>query len=532
MKHFWLFIALGIISLISLIIIYICKKKYNNKHNIDLLFGMFKEKLNSVVSYTKHKSNFFGNYPVYYINLDRSPDRKTFMEEQFNLFNLNKLRRVNAVDGKTLTRKGGVINNNITFNNNYQEGTLSELGCLLSHIIAIKEAYYSGNDICVIFEDDMLITIPFLCKEISIDYIIDKAPDNWTMINLICYIECKKHYKNDNTFIPVKESEGCYCTGAYIINRKGMENILKGMDKYKIIIDTNNVENGPSIAADLFLYRRAIHSYVYGDKPLFIPNQYGKSTIQKEEHDFSQFYKYITDVYLYKNLDDQYSLINNYSTKPIPKILHQTWKTNDLPENFKKWSTECIKIHENWEYKMWTDEDNREFIKVEYPWFLNIYDTYDKNIKRVDAVRYFYLYHYGGVYIDMDFLCLKKLDPILEDGTAIFGYQLKNKNSKGAIANAFMIAPPKHPLFYILINNLQYTANKPVLEATGPSYLTSIINRYNGGNIKVYMMPIIYTHEWDDKNNKLKECENDINICRSHFPDSYTTTVWTNTWND
>ena len=51
-------------------------------------------------------------------------------------------------------------------------------------------------------------------------------------------------------------------------------------------------------------------------------------------------------------------------------------------------------MHPSWEYKLWTDEDNRNLIKDHYPWFLKTYDEYDVNIKRVDAVRYFYLYHY------------------------------------------------------------------------------------------------------------------------------------------
>ena len=43
-------------------------------------------------------------------------------------------------------------------------------------------------------------------------------------------------------------------------------------------------------------------------------------------------------------------------------------------------------------------------------WARGSYDGYDIHIKRVDAVRYFYLYHYGGVYLDLDQLCLRELE--------------------------------------------------------------------------------------------------------------------------
>lgn len=44
-----------------------------------------------------------------------------------------------------------------------------------------------------------------------------------------------------------------------------------------------------------------------------------------------------------------------------------------------------------------TDADNRAFIAREFPEYLGLYDGYDTHIKRVDAVRYFLLYRYGGV---------------------------------------------------------------------------------------------------------------------------------------
>lgn len=38
----------------------------------------------------------------------------------------------------------------------------------------------------------------------------------------------------------------------------------------------------------------------------------------------------------------------------------------------------------------------------EYPWFLDTYDGYPNPVQRVDALKYFLMLHYGGVYIDMD----------------------------------------------------------------------------------------------------------------------------------
>ena len=50
-----------------------------------------------------------------------------------------------------------------------------------------------------------------------------------------------------------------------------------------------------------------------------------------------------------------------------------------------------------WTLWLWTDEDNRRLVSRELPEFLSFYDRLDAHIKRVDVVRFFYLFVYGGV---------------------------------------------------------------------------------------------------------------------------------------
>lgn len=52
--------------------------------------------------------------------------------------------------------------------------------------------------------------------------------------------------------------------------------------------------------------------------------------------------------------------------------------------------------------KLWTNEKARDFVANEYPWFIETYDGYPYPIMRADAIRYFVLAHYGGIYIDLD----------------------------------------------------------------------------------------------------------------------------------
>ncbi len=47
----------------------------------------------------------------------------------------------------------------------------------------------------------------------------------------------------------------------------------------------------------------------------------------------------------------------------------------------------------------------RQFIADHYPWFLHMYDNYSQEIMRINAARYFIVYHYGGMYLDIDMEC-------------------------------------------------------------------------------------------------------------------------------
>jgi len=181
----------------------------------------------------------------------------------------------------------------------------------------------------------------------------------------------------------------------------------------------------------------------------------------------------------------------------ITKILHQTWKRSLLPPRLQKMSETWKQLHPDWEYYMWNDEMNRNFIKDHFPFFLSKYDEYRTTIQRVDAVRYFILYKCGGVFIDLDFECFKDITPLMVDSDCVFGKEPTQHclihQKEMVISNAFMAASPGHPFFKAIIDELMAdqsvyeempNPNDRVLETTGPFMLTRIYNNYkNKGDI-------------------------------------------------
>ncbi|XBW36364.1 hypothetical protein QEN19_001942 [Hanseniaspora menglaensis] len=165
----------------------------------------------------------------------------------------------------------------------------------------------------------------------------------------------------------------------------------------------------------------------------------------------------------------------------IPKLIHQTYKTDEIPEHWVKAQKQCIDLHyPDYNYTLWTDTMIDTFIEQKYPWFLDTYKAYEHNIQRADAMRYFVLREYGGVYIDLDDACERKLDPLLQY-TAFF-----RKTSPLGVSNDVMGTIPEHPLFVMLTENLERFSkvnifNVPYLSimfSTGPMFVSIVHQRW------------------------------------------------------
>lgn len=148
----------------------------------------------------------------------------------------------------------------------------------------------------------------------------------------------------------------------------------------------------------------------------------------------------------------------------IPRIIHQTYKTVDLPERWRGTPAAWKRLHPDWEYMFWTDEKNRELIRRVDPEFLPHYDNYKYPIQRADAVRYYILKHYGGIYVDLDIICNNSFEPIfryLERGNKETGL-FRSANSflyNYSLTNGMMISIPHSAFFDRVISTMKDRAS-------------------------------------------------------------------------
>jgi GT2 family glycosyltransferase len=166
----------------------------------------------------------------------------------------------------------------------------------------------------------------------------------------------------------------------------------------------------------------------------------------------------------------------------IPPILHQTWKTDLIPEQFRAWSESWGHYNPGWTRMFWTDRTLLEFVAEQYPDFLRTFCSYKAGILRADAGRYLLLHHFGGVYADLDCECVASFAPIMAEDRVVlcqepsshFPDQAAFRGLPYLLFNGTIASPPGHPFWLHLLSYLPtLTRAKETIDATGPAVLTS-----------------------------------------------------------
>jgi mannosyltransferase OCH1-like enzyme len=176
----------------------------------------------------------------------------------------------------------------------------------------------------------------------------------------------------------------------------------------------------------------------------------------------------------------------------IPKLIHQTWKTAEVPEKYAAYQQKLLALHPGWAYKLWTDEDNLALVKDHFPDFYETYIGFPKNIMRADAIRYLIMYKLGGLYLDLDYEMLKPFDLLNYDLVLPYNRQRVFGDAYDGLGNCIFASVPGHPFWKYVLDDLKgmtdyektfkslsdkpYVTNRTTLEEaiTGPVLLTKV----------------------------------------------------------
>jgi inositol phosphorylceramide mannosyltransferase catalytic subunit len=162
----------------------------------------------------------------------------------------------------------------------------------------------------------------------------------------------------------------------------------------------------------------------------------------------------------------------------IPKIIHQTYKSHNLPKVFAECQKTICELHPDFEYRFYTDEDMYAEVQTNFPEYYDEFIKLPRMIMKIDMFRYFLMYRYGGLYADMDYMMFKPFDMLNEE--IVIPCNREDNNVVTCLGNCVFASRPNHPFWKTVIDSLftldrkRLTKDSDVeahIHGTGPMFL-------------------------------------------------------------
>lgn len=205
----------------------------------------------------------------------------------------------------------------------------------------------------------------------------------------------------------------------------------------------------------------------------------------------------------------------------IPKIIHQTYKNENFTKNMRDAVESWKKLNSDYEHRFYNDAAIREYISEfdvsEFNFtkeeLVRCFDKLAVGAGRADLFRYCVLYNEGGVYTDIDTVCIISLNSFIEHDTDVV--LLINSWFKDKMfhffAQWFMCYCPKH----LIIKNTLNLSIQSILTDTPVNILgtsSNLLERYTGPAVyNINVLEFLNMVSKKDRIEKIKECKLKIN---------------------
>jgi len=186
------------------------------------------------------------------------------------------------------------------------------------------------------------------------------------------------------------------------------------------------------------------------------------------------------------------TIASGYGPEPrgeaIPRILHRIWLGGQpVPREFHRYAESWERHHPTWRHIVWSEENLPRL------GCLDVLDRARFFAEQADVIRYELLVRFGGVYVDMDFECLRPLDPLLQGVEAFAGLE-----RPGWVQNAILGARPRHPAFAAALSNAIKLVGLGghTIHATGPFLLSRVLAEFP--DVVLFAPHIFYPQRWQE----------------------------------
>ena len=97
----------------------------------------------------------------------------------------------------------------------------------------------------------------------------------------------------------------------------------------------------------------------------------------------------------------------------------------------------------DFQYFLITDADRYRILQEYFPSLVSVMASYPHAIQRADLIRYVLLYVYGGIYLDLDYVCLHNLGPLLQLPADCDVGLVPSNNIPSRVTNSIMVSRPR-----------------------------------------------------------------------------------------
>ena len=217
------------------------------------------------------------------------------------------------------------------------------------------------------------------------------------------------------------------------------------------------------------------------------------------------------------------------------KIIHQTWKDEDIPDNYPTvWQDSWKEEHPDWEYRFWTDDANRQLVADHYGEFLETYDKIVRGVVKSEIARMLYLHRFGGMYVDLDFICLRSMNTVLEE-LGDFIVVGKHAQKLQPLPNAWMYSPPGENFWLVTVHDSirdWESGQRKVEQIAGPDRLKWCLEKYDPHRVEL-PCDLVYPFAWGNTELTQEAMRADwqnLNQLRECYPRAYAVTRWCHNW--
>lgn len=181
----------------------------------------------------------------------------------------------------------------------------------------------------------------------------------------------------------------------------------------------------PSGIFDMYkeLQPESLYAYKFNDNICDIVNQASKAsidTLNNVRNIFSNHSNIALNEELFSNIKN-----SNGDLADINLNIHMIWLNTDIANdtvpqkylnNINRWKN----MHSKHTVTVWTNSMIRKLVADNFPTYLDGLYKLQPLIARCDIVRWMVLYVHGGLYIDMDYYCVRPITSLLKNKNHIF----------------------------------------------------------------------------------------------------------------